>query len=77
MQVAKITNGRYESIAAVSRIATLLPEIGAQIAKASQGANKQFRITAERTGGNSNEPAKISMGARNGLAVTGVTIGSR
>ena len=75
MQVAKITNGRYESIAAASRIGTLLPEIGAQVAKATQGgANKQFKITAERVGGNSNEPAKISMGARNGLAVTSVTI---
>jgi hypothetical protein len=77
MQIAKMTNGRYESIAAPSRIATLLPEIGAQIAKGSQGANKQFRITAERAGGNSNEPSKISMGARNGLAVTSVTIGAQ
>lgn len=77
MQIAKMTNGRYESIAATSRIATLLPEIGAQIAKGSQGANKQFRITAERAGGNSNEPSKISMGARNGLAVTSVTIGAQ
>jgi hypothetical protein len=77
MQIAKMTNGRYESIAAPSRIGTLLPEIGAQIAKATQGASKQFRITAERAGGNSKEPSKISMGARNGLAVTGVTIGSQ
>jgi hypothetical protein len=77
MQVAKITNGRYESIAAVSRIATLLPEIGAQIAKGAQGQSKQFRITAERAGGNSKEPSKISMGARNGLAVTNVTIGAQ
>ena len=77
MQIAKMTNGRYENIAAASRIGTLLPEIGAQIAKATQGANKQFRITAERTGGNSKEPSKISMGARNGLSVTGVTIGSQ
>ncbi len=77
MQIAKMTNGRYESIAAPSRIATLLPEIGAQVAKSSQGASKQFRITAERAGGNSNEPSKISMGARNGLAVTSVTIGAQ
>ncbi len=74
MQIAKMTNGRYENIAAASRIGTLLPEIGAQIAKATQGANKQFRITAERAGGNSKEPSKISMGARNGLSVTSVTI---
>jgi hypothetical protein len=77
MRIAQATNGRYESIAAVSRIATLLPEIGQQVAKSSQGASKQFRITAERPGGNSNEPAKISMGTRNGLAVTNVTIGAR
>jgi hypothetical protein len=77
MQIAKLTNGRYESIAAPSRIATLLPEIGAQIAKANQGQTKQFRITAERPGGASDAPAKISMSARNGKVVTSVTIGSR
>jgi hypothetical protein len=76
-QVAKITNGRYESINVSSRIATLLPEIGAQVAKASsQGQSKQFRITAERPGGSSNEPSKISMSAKNGKIVTSVTIGS-
>lgn len=77
MNIAKVTNGRYENIAAVSRIATLLPEIGQQVAKSSQGQNKQFRITAERAAGNSNEASKISMGARNGLAVTSVTIGAQ
>jgi len=76
MQVAKATNGRYESIAAVSRIATLLPEIGQQIAKASQSQAKQFRITAERTG-NANEASQISMGVRGGLSVTNVTLGTR
>jgi len=77
MSIAKVTNGRYESLAAISRIATLLPEIGAQIAaKAGQSQSKQFRITAERPGGGSGEGAKISMSARNGLAVTAITIGS-
>ena len=74
MKDQELANGRYENIAAVSRIGTLLPEIGAQVAKASQGGSKQFKITAERAGGNSKEPAQISMGARNGLAVTKVTI---
>lgn len=77
-QVAKLTGGRYEGINAPSRIATLLPEIGAQVAKATQGPNRQFRITTERPGSGANDaPAKISMSARNGLAVTSVTIGSR
>ena len=33
---AKNTGGRYENIAAATRLATLLPEIGAQIAKSSR-----------------------------------------
>jgi hypothetical protein len=77
MNIAKMTNGRYESIAAVSRIATLLPEIGGQIAaKAGAAQSRQFRITAERPGGGSGEGARISMSARNGMSVTSVTIGS-
>lgn len=71
-RVAQLTNGRYESINAPSRIQTLLPEIGAQIAKSNQGASKQFRITAERAG-KSDEPLKISVSARNGKVVTGIT----
>jgi hypothetical protein len=78
MNIAKVTSGRYENIAAVSRIATLLPEIGAQIAaKAGQGQSRQFRITAERPAGSSDAATKLSMSARNGMAVTSVTIGSR
>jgi hypothetical protein len=78
MSIAKATNGRYENIAAVSRIATLLPEIGAQVAaKAGQAQSRQFRITAERPGGGSGEGAKISMSARNGLVVTSLTMGSQ
>jgi hypothetical protein len=73
MGITKMTNGRYEAINAPSRIATLLPEIGAQIAKGSQGKNRQFRITAEH----STDPSKISMSGRNGKIVTSVTVGSR
>jgi hypothetical protein len=76
-QVAKVTNGRYESISAGSRIPTLLPEIGAQIAKSNTGQNKQFRVTAERPGGGSDESMKLSMAGRNGKVVTSVTVGSR
>jgi hypothetical protein len=77
MQVTKMTNGRYEGINAASRIATLLPEVGAQIAKSNQGQSKQFRITAERPAGSADAPSQISMSTRNGKVVTGVTIGAR
>ena len=71
-RITQLTSGRYEGINAPSRIQTLLPEIGAQIAKSNQGASKQFRITAERAG-KSDEPLKISVSARNGKVVTGIT----
>ena len=75
--VAQSTGGRYESISAASRIATLLPEIGAEINKASQGQTRQFRITAERPAGKGDAPSKISMSARSGLSVTKLTIGAQ
>jgi cbb3-type cytochrome oxidase subunit 3 len=74
--VAKITNGRYEAIPAVSRIATLLPEIGAQIAKGGEGKSRQFRITAERSGGSSDERPKLAIAVKSGN-VTSVTVGGR
>jgi hypothetical protein len=71
IRIAQSTNGRYEAINAPSRIATLLPEIGQQIAKGSQGKSRQFRITAQH----SKDPSQISMAGRNGKVVTSVTIG--
>src|SRR5262245_24998339 len=72
MRVAQATNGRYEAINASSRLATLMPEIGQEIAKGSQGKGRQFRITAEHSA----EPKQISMSGRNGKVVTGLTVGS-
>jgi hypothetical protein len=77
MRIAQMTNGRYENINAATRIATLLPEIGAQVAKSAQGASRQFRITAERPAGKPNESSQLSMSAKNGMVVTSITIGSR
>jgi hypothetical protein len=47
------------------------------VAKSSQGASKQFRITAERPAGKSDAPSTISMSARNGKVVTNVMVGAR
>ena len=51
LALSKQTGGRYEAIAASSRIATLLPEIGGQVAKSHQRQRRQFRITFERPAG--------------------------
>jgi hypothetical protein len=45
IQLARMTGGRYESIAASTRLATLLPEIGAQIAQSHLRQSQQYRIT--------------------------------
>lgn len=73
MSIAKQTSGRYESINASSRLATLLPEIGALI-KGGEGQSRQFRVTAEPPGGASDAPSKLSMSGRNGKVVTSVTL---
>ncbi len=69
MAVTKMSGGRYESIAAPSRLATLLPEIGAQIARSHALQSAQFRLTVERPGGAKGPVGEIGLGARAGLAV--------
>lgn len=45
------TGGRYEALANSSRLATLLPEFGAEIAALHRKHDNQFRVTAERQEG--------------------------
>lgn len=47
--VVKATNGRYESLAVSSRLATLLPEWGKDLAALHQRQHNQVRVTVERT----------------------------
>ena len=47
-QITKMTGGRYEYINNMNRYITLLPELGAEVAKQAVGSSKQFRITAQR-----------------------------
>jgi len=51
INATKQTGGRYESIAATTRLQTLLPEIGGQIDEADQRQRAQYRITFERPAG--------------------------
>ena len=65
----KQTGGRYESIAAATRLATLLPEIGTQIAQSHARQSAQYRVTFERPAGKSGQVGSIGLGARGGLTV--------
>lgn len=65
-QVTKMTGGRYEYINNMNRYVTLMPELGAEVAKQAIGSAKQFRITAQRPEGRKGAFVKlsISVGAR-------------
>jgi hypothetical protein len=74
MAITQATRGRYESIAAASRLSTLLPEIGKQVAASVEKQSHQFRLTIERPGGKSGDIGQVSAGAQNGLVVRGLSM---
>jgi hypothetical protein len=57
LQLTKLSGGRYEGINATTRLTTLLPEFGKQIAKSQARQSHQYRVTYER-------PAKASLQPR-------------
>ena len=75
--LTKMTGGRFESIAAPNRIATLLPEIGTQVAKAHERQTRLFKVTAERPAGASGAFNKLSMAAFGGLEVASLSLDGR
>lgn len=62
-QVTKRTGGRYEFINSMNRYVSLLPELGAEVAKQLSGNTRQFRITAQRPDGKSGNLGRTSMSA--------------
>jgi len=77
MAVTEATRGRYESIAAATRLATLLPEIGKQVATSHEKQSHQFCITVERPAGAKGDVGQVGAGARGGLAVRGLSMDGR
>lgn len=75
--VTKMTGGRFENIAAPNRLATLLPEIGQQLAKIHQLQSSQFKITVERPKGTSSGLNNVTMAAFGGLRVASLTFDGR
>ena len=72
LPTTKATGGRYETLAAASRLATLLPEWGKDLAALAARQATQFRVTVERTHGGELQKPTIEI-ARPGLMGT-VTI---
>ena len=74
IEVTKFTRGRYENIAAATRLATLLPELGKQVAESHAKQSNQFRITVERPSGAKGDVGQVGAGARAGLILKGVSL---
>jgi hypothetical protein len=67
LRLTQMTGGRYESINSETRLSTLLPEYGKQIAKSHQRQSHQYRITCQPTGGGT--PKQIAANTnRSGLS---------
>jgi hypothetical protein len=60
------TGGRYESITVSSRLATLLPEIGAQVAASHRRQSTQCRVTVERPAGRPAAAGPLTAAVRRG-----------
>jgi hypothetical protein len=60
--LADETGGRYEAIAAATRIATLLPEYGEIVADAHDFQSRQYIVTVERPAGATGVLGELAMG---------------
>jgi hypothetical protein len=70
INAAKQTGGRYESIAATTRLTTLLPEIGTQVAQSHERQRAQYRVTFERPAGKSGpQVGGIGLSGTRGMSV--------
>ena len=77
MAITEMTRGRYESLAVATRLATLLPEIGKQVAESVKKQSNQFRLTVERPASASGEVGQVGAGARGGLVLRGLSMDGR
>ena len=73
--IAKTSGARYEKINASSRLASLLPEYGADLAASLGETARQIRITVDRPAGQSGNLGRMSLGV-SGLLVASVNVES-
>jgi hypothetical protein len=77
MAAAQFTKGRFENINSATRFVTLLPELGALVAKSDERQRHQFRITVQRPQGASGPVAQVSLGASGGDVVSSLSFDGR
>ena len=77
LAVTEFTKGRFDNINSATRFATLLPEIGAAIAKSHEIQRQQFRVTVKRPEGATGPVVQVSMGANGGDTVDNLSFDGR
>jgi hypothetical protein len=77
LAVTKFTKGRFENINAATRMVSLLPELGALVAKSHERQRHQFRITVQRPAGATGPVAQVSLGADGGDIVSNLSFDGR
>jgi hypothetical protein len=65
LRLTQGTGGRYEAINSETRLSTLLPEYGKQIAKSHQRQSHQYRITCQPAGGGTPKQIAANMARAN------------
>jgi len=75
--VTEFTKGRFENINSATRITSLLPELGAAIAKSHELQRHQFRVTVQRPEGATGPVVQVSMGANGGDSVDNLSFDGR
>jgi len=61
-RAAQMTGGRYEFVNTMSRYTTLLPELGADVAKQVAGNTRQFRFSVQHPEGKKGDLGKVTVG---------------
>ena len=62
LALTKLSGGRYENIAANTRLTTLMPEFAQQISQSHLRQTHQYRVTYERPGKDLKPAQRISAG---------------
>ena len=71
-RAAQITGGRYEFINSMNRYSTLLPELGAEVAKQLAGGTRQFRLSVQRPEGKRGDLGKVSITTPSSKTLSGL-----
>jgi hypothetical protein len=71
--VANYSGGTYENINNVTRLESLLPEIGEAVATSVERYRQQFRITADRPATATGAIGKVTVGVKSPLATAGLS----